>query len=352
MIYLGLPTGPSGAGIRGDNICEALHKRAPVERLLPDQPETKLSGPLLQSAPSTLRPRWRLEAPRRVGYAVFHDDIATGRSARKSSGFDCFVTASRWGEQVLRDAGLRDVRTVHTGVDIDLFNPQSASRTAFTDRFVVYSGGKLELRKAQDVVLEAFRIFSQRHAEAILVASWDNPSIASVKTMLASPILRPMFDGRYKTFDELLRGWVSQSGVDPTRVKLMPRVSQAEMASIYANTDVGLFPNRCEGGTNMVMMEYMACGRPVIATAFAGQREIVADDNSFCLRHWQIAPFVRHGEVVGCMCQPSLDEILNNLEVAFSDRDKRLSLGRKAANDLRRWTWDRTADELLSTLQI
>ena len=42
------------------------------------------------------------------------------------------------------------------------------------------------------------------------------------------------------------------------------------MPQVYQNTDVGIFPSRCEAGTNLVMMEYMACGKPAIATVGTG----------------------------------------------------------------------------------
>ena len=41
-------------------------------------------------------------------------------------------------------------------------------------RFVVFSGGKLELRKGQDIVVAAFRAFVERHPDAVLVNAWHN----------------------------------------------------------------------------------------------------------------------------------------------------------------------------------
>jgi hypothetical protein len=39
-------------------------------------------------------------------------------------------------------------------------------------------------------------------------------------------------------------------------------------------TDCGLFPNRCEGGTNLVAMEYASIGRPIVANALTGHADI------------------------------------------------------------------------------
>jgi hypothetical protein len=39
----------------------------------------------------------------------------------------------------------------------------------------VFTGGKIEFRKAQHLVLMAFREFAARHDDAVLVAAWHSP---------------------------------------------------------------------------------------------------------------------------------------------------------------------------------
>jgi glycosyltransferase involved in cell wall biosynthesis len=56
-------------------------------------------------------------------------------------------------------------------------------------------------------------------------------------------------------------------------------LSQRDLRNVIRNTDIGLFPNRCEGGTNLSLMEYMATGKPVVATTTSGHRDILTDTN-------------------------------------------------------------------------
>ena len=42
------------------------------------------------------------------------------------------------------------------------------------ERFIVYSGGKLEHRKGQDIVVAAFREFVKTHPDAVLATTWHN----------------------------------------------------------------------------------------------------------------------------------------------------------------------------------
>ena len=53
---------------------------------------------------------------------------------------------------------------------------------------------------------------------------------------------------------------------------LLNLLEQEDLAEVMNKTDIGIFPNRVEGGTNLVLMEYLACGKPVIASYGTGQR--------------------------------------------------------------------------------
>ena len=76
------------------------------------------------------------------------------------------IAGSHWNEHVLRSNGIVATTTVLQGVDTALFHPGPRSGR-FRDRFVIFSGGKLEFRKGQDLVLKAFKCFHQRHEEAL-----------------------------------------------------------------------------------------------------------------------------------------------------------------------------------------
>src|SRR5690606_31930247 len=84
------------------------------------------------------------------------------------------VTGSEWNAEVLRRHGMADVVNCPQGVDLAMFAP--GPRTGrFAGRFAVFSGGKLEYRKGQDLVVAAFKKFHARHPDALLVAAWHNP---------------------------------------------------------------------------------------------------------------------------------------------------------------------------------
>ncbi len=51
-----------------------------------------------------------------------------------------------------------------------------------------------------------------------------------------------------------LEPWLARNGLS-SQVLDLGRVSHADMPSVLRAADVAVFPNRCEGGTNLVAME-------------------------------------------------------------------------------------------------
>jgi glycosyltransferase involved in cell wall biosynthesis len=184
----------------------------------------------------------------------------------------------------------------------------------------------------------------------LLVAAWHNPWPNSVETMVASPHCPFAWEPDEDLSDALYR-WLEQAGVDRRRVELLPPLPHADMAAVYGNTDVGLFPNRCEGATNLVLMEYMACGRPAIVTDFAGHRDILRDGNSLRLQRLHVAPKYDEHEAVACWCEPDLDEILACLEQAYADRPLLEARGTIPRPVRRILTCERAAQRFLELLR-
>jgi len=109
---------------------------------------------------------------------------------------------------------------------------------------------------------------------------------------------------------------------------------------------VGLFPNRCEGGTNLILMEYMACGKPAIATIRTGHADIVNPDNAFAIeKDSSVNP--RHGNLSGYhgWVEPDIDEIVAHLETAYNDKEACRQKGRAAGEFLKNITWKKAALE-------
>jgi glycosyltransferase involved in cell wall biosynthesis len=98
-------------------------------------------------------------------------------------------------------------------------------------------------------------------------------------------------------------------------------------------------------------MEYMACGKPVIAAFNSGHTDILTDVNSLPLREQKQYLMHENGELVADWSESSIDEILAKLEWAYHHRDEIKKTGANAGKYMQNFTWERTADSLLSDLQ-
>jgi glycosyltransferase involved in cell wall biosynthesis len=141
------------------------------------------------------------------------------------------------------------VRVLRNGVDLDLFRPP-ADRVASRRRLGVegptlLAVGNLVPLKGHDLVLRALA------------------ALPDVRFAIAGagPEAGP------------LRRLAGELGLEP-RVRFLGRVDQAELAGWYGAADALVLASESEGMAN-VLLESMACGTPVVATAVGGTPEVV-----------------------------------------------------------------------------
>lgn len=283
----------------------------------------------------------RMRGRRTIGVVFFETALLAPEAVARARSWDTIVAGSTWNARVLEAHGVSRVRVVLQGIDPALFHP-APRRGLFRDRFLVFSGGKLELRKGQDLVLLAFRRFAERHPEALLVTAWHSPWPGLARTIEARGLVSPVVfapDGRPD-----VRAWAEANGVRPGQVVDLGAVPNALLAPILRECDVALFPNRCEGGTNLVAMECMACGVPTILSANTGHLDLIEDDSCFPLRRQRGMDGVAagFGDVPG-WGESEVDEIVARLEEVHRDREEARRRGARGAERIGRFTWGRTA---------
>ena len=69
--------------------------------------------------------------------------------------------------------------------------------------------------------------------------------------------------------------WLVENGIDRNAIAALPPLQHGDVPGILRKVDAALFPNRCEGGTNLVAMEALAMGVPTILADGTGQRDTV-----------------------------------------------------------------------------
>lgn len=289
-----------------------------------------------------------IKSEKTIGYTFYYGAQLSLDHLDAAVNYDRVVAGSSFCESQLHNIGIDNTKTIIQGINPQIFNPTNSTKSLMKDRFVIFSGGKLEFRKGQDIVVKAFKIFSENHPDAILVNSWVNLWEFSLNTMAASTLIDFRFDpGDYmKSMDSLYK----MNGIDTKRVITLPIKSSYQLAYIFKNTDIGIFPNRCEGGTNLMLMEYMACGKPVIATSETGHADIIRSDNAFALENY--GPIkARAGDSTDYQgwVEPNIEEIVAHLETAYNNRALCRQKGEAAGKYLSELTWQKAAMEFYET---
>ena len=164
------------------------------------------------------------------------------------------LMVTRWG---VREAS---VTQIYNGVDTERFVPAWPRRRDVLpaalwaqDMFVVGTVGRLQPVKDQETLLRAFaRVLTRRpewRSRLRLMLVGDGPNMASLRA----------------TADEL--GIASQAWLAG---------AQTDVPALLQAIDVFVLPSLMEGISN-TLLEAMACGMPVLATAVGGNVELVEE---------------------------------------------------------------------------
>ena len=352
-LFLALPRGGHhGWGLCGEYLRRELARRYPVfdadYRDWQARGRRRVPGPVFAAiGAEDLAPVYPLRGRYNMGYTFFERELQPV-AAEHARTLDLVLAGSTWAADRLRAAGIEHSDVLIQGVDTERFRPQ-APRAG--DGFVIFSGGKFELRKGQDLVLRAFAALQDKYPDLVLVTAWANQWQTSMDTMAASPYIEYV-RREGEDWETFAAGLYRRNGVDPSRVVTCGLIDHRDLPALYARTDLGVFPNRCEGGTNLVLMEYMACDRPVIATASTGHADIIHGDNAIVLdtphtREWKDAG----GRTFARWPEPSLEDVIAAIEQAYHQRERLAELAARGAAEMQERSWGRTAESLLGHLR-
>jgi glycosyltransferase involved in cell wall biosynthesis len=309
-----------------------------LRRALDINPRAPMDGIVLHSLGNRFmgssRPGQGGQTGAKTAGVIFFEDATLPDAMAIANEYDLIVTGSTWCEAVLRARGVHNVSTVLQGIDPSLFHPAPRAGS-LASRFAVFSGGKMERRKAQDIVLLAFRIFAARHQDAVLVTSWHSPWPIAALTMNANSAVTAIELTQQGQLDPT--AWAVANGISPNQFIDLGVVPNHLMARVLWEMDVALFPNRCEGGTNLVAMESMACGVPAIIADNTGQRDLIATGAPYPLSHQ--GKVLRADGGTDGWGECDVEEVVAALEHVYTHREEACQRGLAGARAMQDWSW-------------
>ncbi len=146
-----------------------------------------------------------------------------------------------------------DYTVIPNGIDPGVFNPSvpPAPGIVRPTRQTILFLGRLEERKGLGTLLEAYSLLRQVRADCQLVVVGNGP-------------LRRGYERR-----------VEEEGIPD--VKFCGFIPEADKASYFTAADIYCAPNTGKESFGVILLEAMASGRPVVATAIDGFRQVIRD---------------------------------------------------------------------------
>ncbi len=290
----------------------------------------------------------RFRGRRNVGVIAYEETRFTPDVLERASSYDAMVVHSTFNRRLLEERGVPNVRVALQGIDPDEIFPGQA-KGRFGDRFVVFSGGKLEFRKGQDIVLAAFRTFYQRHPEALLITAWHNAWPATAMSMAESrltPVV-PKIDAQNRL---RIAEWATDNGLPAEAFRDLGFLGRHQIAETLWECHAAVFPNRCEGATNLVAMEAMACEVPTVLSANTGHLDLIRDDQVYVLERQTPVPDADGSRID--WGESSVEELVERLEEIHADwRDAKRRAGRAAAFVRGERTWRHFAEAFVKVVE-
>ncbi|MBF0268251.1 MAG: glycosyltransferase family 4 protein [Alphaproteobacteria bacterium] len=332
-------------------IAPALEAGEEIRKLMTPGQRFQLGFPVLQPVGNAMRWDEMILGTPDLGVTFFENTHLDQEACQRGQSLARLITGSRWADAILQDLGFSNTAVRYQGVDPRLYFHKPLRRKNEPGRFVVFSGGKLEFRKGQDIALEGFKRFHAKHPDSLLLTAWQNPWPESAANISRSRYAKAQPQpGVGVPLD--IEGWVTAQGLAKEAHRDIGFVAHGLLPDLMRQADVALMTSRAESGTNLVAMEALALGLPTILSANTGHLDLIKTIPCLALkRQSPVTPLMAEDGVLG-WGESDPDEIAELLGQAYDRKTDMARLGEQAALQMKNWAWETRMDQMIEALEL
>lgn len=198
-----------------------------------------------------------------------------------------------------------EIATIPNGVDLTRFSPSNRPIEKFKDgKFNILFVGRFDRRKGVKYLLQAFKFLRERYENIRLI-------------LVGSGALSYWYKMR-------------ALAEDIPDVEFIGEVSDKELPRYYATCDIFCSPATHGESFGIVLLEAMATGKPVVAYANSGYKEVLV------------------GKGAQFLAPPrDISALAEKLETLILDKNLRKEMGQWGLKDAQKYSWDSVGEQVL-----
>lgn len=331
-----------------------FHENKECEKIilkLYEEHKTALLQISKEKSPIMIYPHWTTktnlqENGKKYLYVVFENEKLPNDHLEMLKSFDGFITASNYNKKLLENLlpSNSKIFVSKQGILTEIYKPYDRN-TNFKESFVIYSSGKLEFRKSQDIVISAFKRFKERNplVKAHLIGVWGNQWENSIQTMLCSNCVSKIpkkYENSNSSMQEYdFKSWLIDNGLPEDSFTVYNYLKPQELSNLHKNISIAIYPNRCESGTNMFAAETLSSGIPTIMSNTTGHSDLLNLQHKtgkqwvFSLNNLKNVSCYSFPsmKLPGSWFEPLVEEIVEKMEYIYLNEEEAKKIGKRAS---------------------
>jgi glycosyltransferase involved in cell wall biosynthesis len=270
----------------------------------------------------------------KIGFTMLEVDGIPKSWVRQCNLMDEIFVPTTFNLVTFIESGVRrPIKVIPLGIDRQIFN-NHVKGYKIGRRFTFLSVFEWGERKAGEILLKAYNQEFTANDDVLLLIKSDNrdPSV-NVKKIIENLRLEN----------------------NKAPIVFLPnfKIPDKQMSVLYHSANCFVLPTRGEG-FGVPILEAMACGLPVIATAWSGPKDFLDEKYSYPLNVAKLIPAVAKCPYYEGFkwAEPDIDHLRYLMRYVYEHPEEALEKGNLAAKQVAsRWTWSKTAAKIKKRLK-